>query len=165
MELRHFRYFIAVAEEIEPGARSSPASFLAARIEPTDKRSGKLKDFRHDKFLAFDLEYGFGYEQWLRGFCKRLGEFDPEIAALANSPESLISMVAAGRGVFLGPEIAIRAREETWRSAGDIYLLTDPGSYFDLFAIWKKQAQGEQIISKFIDVLVAEIESPTVSPS
>jgi DNA-binding transcriptional LysR family regulator len=72
-------------------------------------------------------------------------------------------MVAAGRGVFLGPEIAIRAKEETWRSAGDIYLLTDPGSYFDLFAIWKKQAQEKQIISKFIDVLVAEIESPTVS--
>jgi DNA-binding transcriptional LysR family regulator len=56
--------------------------------------------------------------EWLRGLCKQLGGFEPEIAALANSHESLIGMVAAGRGVFVGPEIAIRAREQSWRSVG-----------------------------------------------
>jgi DNA-binding transcriptional LysR family regulator len=61
----------------------------------------KLKDFRHEKFLSVDPGYAFGYEQWLRGFCKQLGGFEPEIAALADSPDSLIGMVAAGRGVFL----------------------------------------------------------------
>ena len=138
----------------------SPAVIVCPKYRRSPKRAvPKLKDFRHDKFLSIDPEYGFGYEQWLRGFCERLGGFEPEIAALADSHESLIGMVAAGRGVFLGPEIAIRGREESWRSVGDYYLLTKPGSHFELFAIWKKQSQVEPIISQFIDVLVAEVKS------
>jgi DNA-binding transcriptional LysR family regulator len=120
----------------------------------------KLKDFRHDKFLSVDPGYAFGYEQWLRGLCKQLGGFEPEIAALADSPDSLIGMVAAGRGVFVGPELAIRGRQESWRSAGDIYVLTEPGSILELFAIWKKQSQVEPTVSKFIETLVAELKSP-----
>jgi DNA-binding transcriptional LysR family regulator len=116
----------------------------------------QLKDFRHDKFLSVAPQFAFGYEQWLRGFCKRFGGFEPEIAALADSPDSLIGMLAAGRGVFLGPEINFRGREEPWRAAGDIYPLTEPDSFFELFAIWKKQPQVEPTISKFIDVVVTE---------
>jgi len=56
---------------------------------------------------------------WLRGFCMRFGGFEPDIAALANSFETLIGMVAAGRGVFVGSDIAMRGREESWRSAAD----------------------------------------------
>jgi DNA-binding transcriptional LysR family regulator len=120
----------------------------------------KLKDFRHDKFLSISPDYSFGYKQWLRGLCNRLGGFEPEITALADSPDSLIGMVAAGRGVFVGPEVAIRGRLEAWTSAGDPYLLTEPESHFELFAIWKKQLPMETIVSNFIDVLVAELNSP-----
>jgi len=120
----------------------------------------KLKDFRHDKFLSLHPDYSFGYDQWLRDFCKRLGGFEPEIAALADSSESLIGMVAAGRGAFLGPEATIRGRQETWRAAGDIYPLTEPDSHFELFAIWKKQCPMERTVSEFIDVLVTELKSP-----
>jgi DNA-binding transcriptional LysR family regulator len=102
--------------------------------------------------------YAFGYEHWLRELCKKLGGFEPEIAALADSPDSLIGMVAAGRGVFLGAEVSIRGRQEPWRSAGDISVLTEPGSIFELFAIWKKQSQVEPTISTFLDVLVAELK-------
>ena len=123
----------------------------------------KLKDFRHQKFLSINPDHAFGYEQWLRGLCNRLGEFEPDITALADSAESLIGMVAAGRGVFVASEVAIRAREETWTSAGDIYLLTEPESHFDLFAIWKKQHPVEPKISNFIDVLVAELGSPRLN--
>ena len=69
-------------------------------------------------------------------------------------------MVAAGRGTFVGPELTIRGSEEIWRSVGDYYLLTEPGSHSELFAIWKKQSQLEPMISKFIDLLVAELKSP-----
>jgi hypothetical protein len=69
-------------------------------------------------------------------------------------------MVAAGRGVFVGPELDMRGREESWRSVGDFYLSSEPGSYFELFTIWKKQSQLEPTISKFIDLLFAELKSP-----
>ena len=119
----------------------------------------KLKDFRHEKFLSVE-GYVSAYEPWLRDLCKRLGGFEPEIGALADSSDSLIGMVAAGRGVFVGPEVNIRGSQEHWRSAGDIYALTEPGSIFELFAIWKKQSQVEPTVSKFIETLVAELKSP-----
>jgi DNA-binding transcriptional LysR family regulator len=119
----------------------------------------KLKDFRHEKFLYLAADFAFGYEQWLRGFCKRVGGFEPEIAALANSPDSLIGMVAAGHGVFLGPELSIRGKQEAWRSAGDFYPLTGPDNHCELLAIWKKQCPIEPTVSNFIDVLVAELIS------
>ena len=118
----------------------------------------KLRDFRYDKFISIDLAVGFGYEQWLRGFCQRVGGFEPEIATMADSADSLISMVAAGRGVFVGAELGIRGREEHWRSAIDFRLLTEAGSCFELFVIWKKQSQPEPTIAKFIDLLVAEVK-------
>jgi DNA-binding transcriptional LysR family regulator len=115
----------------------------------------KLRDFRHDKFISFDPEYGFGYEQWVRGLCQRFGKFEPEIGALANSPDSLISMVAAGRGVFVGPEIGARGRT----AAIDFYPLTELESEFELFVIWKKQSQMAPTISKFIEVLQESIKA------
>jgi DNA-binding transcriptional LysR family regulator len=119
----------------------------------------KLKDFRHDKFLSIAPDYSFGYDQWLRELCQRLGGFEPEITTVADSPDSLIGMVAAGRGVFAGPEVAIRGRLEPWTSAGDFYLLTEPESHFELFAIWKEQEPMEPIISNFIDVMVTDLNS------
>ena len=119
----------------------------------------KLKDFRYEKFLSVDPGVSFDYEQWLRGICKQFGGFEPEIAALADSPDSLIMMVAAGRGAFVGPEVSIRGREESWGSAGDIYVLKEPGCIFELFAIWKKLSPVEPIISNFIDILLAESKS------
>jgi DNA-binding transcriptional LysR family regulator len=123
----------------------------------------KLRDFRYEKFLSVAPDYAFGFEQWLRELCQRFGGFEPEIAALADSHDSLIAMVAAGRGVFAGPEVAIRGRLGPWRSAGDFYVLTEPESHFELFAIWKRQSQMEPIISKFLEVLVADLGSPQVS--
>jgi DNA-binding transcriptional LysR family regulator len=120
-----------------------------------------LKDFRHDKFLSIAPDYSFGYEQWLRGLCERLAGFQPEISAVADSPDSLIGMVAAGRGLFVGPDVAIRGRLEPWRAAGDFYPLTDSESYFELFAIWKKQQAMESTISNFIDLMVADLNSPS----
>ena len=114
----------------------------------------RLRDFRHDKFLSFDPDYSFGYEQWLRGVCQRLGNFEPEIGALANSPESLVSMIAAGRGVFVGPEIGVRGRT----AAIDFYLITELKNQFELFAIWKKQSQTNRTIFEFIDVLQEAIK-------
>jgi DNA-binding transcriptional LysR family regulator len=123
----------------------------------------KLKDFRHDKFLSIAADYSFGYEQWLREFCQRIGGFEPDIAASVDSVDSLIGMVAAGRGVFVGPEVGIHGRQGPWTSAGNLYLLTEPESHFELFSIWKRQRRMEPTVSKFLDVLEKELGSSRVS--
>ena len=159
-------YYSAALEEDEEEQVStrllvrSPVAIVCPKNRRFPKPApAKLEDFRDEQFLSVDPAYAFGYDEWLRGFCKSVGGFEPDIAASANAIESLISMVAAGRGAFVGPELTIRGSEEIWRSVGDYYLLTEPGSHFELFAIWKKQSQLEPMISKFIDLLVAELKS------
>jgi DNA-binding transcriptional LysR family regulator len=159
-------FYSYVLEEDEQEQVSSQLLLrsTAVIVHPKNRRLPKgtvpkLKDFRHEKFLSINPEHAFGYEQWLRGLCQRIGGFEPDIVALADSPDSLIGMVAAGRGVFVGPEISIRGKQEIWRSAGDFYPLTEPESHCELLAIWKKQWPMEPIISNFIDVLVAEAKS------
>jgi DNA-binding transcriptional LysR family regulator len=138
----------------------SPVAILCPKNRRFPKQApARLEDFRDEHFLSVDPAYAFGFDEWLRGFCKSIGGFEPDISASANALESLIGMVAAGRGVFLGPELTIRGSEEIWRSVADCYRLTEPGSHFELFAIWKKQSQMEPLISKFIDLLGAELKS------
>ena len=165
----HFSYALEEDEQEQVSTRLLLRSTVVI-VCPKNRRFPKgtvpkLKDFRYEKFLSVDPGYAFGYEQWLRDLCKQFGGFEPEIAAVADSPDSLIMMVAAGRGVFVVPEVSIRARQESWRSAGDIHVLTEAGSIFELFAIWKKQSEVEPTVSKFIEILVAELKSPTVPPS
>jgi DNA-binding transcriptional LysR family regulator len=112
--------------------------------------------------LSIAAGYSFGYDQWLREICQRFGGFEPDIAASADSPDSLIGMVAAGRGVFLGPEVAIRGTQGPWTSAGNLYLLNEPESHFELFAIWKRKCPMEPTVSKFLDVLEKELGSAPV---
>lgn len=133
----------------------SPVGIGCSKHRRFPKRAApKLRDFRHDKFISFDPEYGYGHEQWVRGFCQRVGKFEPEIGALANSPDSLVSMVAAGRGVFVGPQIGVEGRT----AAIDFYPLTEAEIQFELFAIWKKQPEVPPTISKFIEVLQESIK-------
>ena len=48
--------------------------------------------------------------QLVRTVCQRDAQFEPNFLTLGNSLESLLSMVAAGRGVLLVPEILSRLR-------------------------------------------------------
>jgi LysR family transcriptional regulator, benzoate and cis,cis-muconate-responsive activator of ben and cat genes len=118
----------------------------------------KLADFRHDKFLSFDPEYGYGYEDWVRGFCRRVGGFEPEIGAIVNSRESLVGMIAAGREIFLGPEIGIGSQT----AAIDFHRLNESEIQFELFTIWKRQSEGTPAIDKFIELLQESIKDSGV---
>ena len=118
----------------------------------------KLGNFQHDKFLSFEPGYGYGYEDWVRGFCQRVGGFEPEIGAIVDSRESLVSMIAAGRGIFLGPEIGIGGRT----AAIDFYRLNERHNQFELFTIWKKQSAGAPTIHKFIELLQESIKRSAV---
>ena len=76
---------------------------------------------------------------------------EPKIGARVNSPESAVSMIAAGRGVLLGAEIGIRSRAGA--AAIDFYRLEERETQFEISTIWKKQTEGTPVIHKFIDVL------------
>jgi DNA-binding transcriptional LysR family regulator len=75
---------------------------------PTKRNRPALSDFRDDNFLAFS-EFAADYVDMVRKVCRRDAGFEPTLLPVADSFESLISMVAAGRGVFLCPE-ALRDR-------------------------------------------------------
>jgi DNA-binding transcriptional LysR family regulator len=154
-------YFGSAADEDERKQLStqlllrSPVGIACSKHRRFPKGAApKLGDFRHDQFLSFDPEYGYGYEDWLRGFCLRIGGFEPEIGAIVNSPDSLVSMIAAGRGIFLSPEIGIGGRT----AALDFYRLNERESQFELFTIWKKQSEGAPTIHKFIEILQESIK-------
>jgi hypothetical protein len=68
----------------------------------------KLADFRHAKFLSLDSQYSFGYEQWLRGLCERLGGFEPDIAAVGNSADSLQVLRDVAQNVAFAGSILAR---------------------------------------------------------
>jgi DNA-binding transcriptional LysR family regulator len=110
---------------------------------------------------VLDPEYVDGYEHLLRGFCRQFGGFEPEIGAMADSPESLISMIAAGRGVFLGLEIGLRGRT----APIDFHLLAELAGQMEIVARWKKQSQAVPTILKFVDVLQQEVKNTNISGS
>jgi DNA-binding transcriptional LysR family regulator len=88
-------------------------SFFIACSEhrwPVKRGRPKLSDFRKDNFLALSTETGSDYMRLLRTVCQRDAGFEPNFLALGNSLQSLLSMVAAGRGVLLAPEILSRHR-------------------------------------------------------
>jgi DNA-binding transcriptional LysR family regulator len=130
------------------GIACSKQRKLSTRGKPS------LKDFRYDKFIVLDPEYVDGYEHLLRGFCRKFGGFKPEIGAMADSPESVISMIAAGRGVFLGVEIALRGRT----APIDFHRLAELAGQIEIVARWKKQSQALPTIMKFVDVLQQEVK-------
>jgi DNA-binding transcriptional LysR family regulator len=109
----------------------------------------KLRDFRNDNFLCFEPENGHDYEDLLRELCRRVGGFEPKIGPRVNSPESLVSMIAADRGVFLGVELGTR----TGAATTNFHPLNEQDNQFELSAIWKQQSRGALVVSTFIEVL------------
>jgi DNA-binding transcriptional LysR family regulator len=77
---------------------------------PVKRGRPNLSNFREENFLLPATEAGSDYMRVVRSVCQRAGGFEPTFLQVGNSLESLLSMVAAGRGVLLGPEIAFRDR-------------------------------------------------------
>jgi len=60
-----------------------------------------LSDFRNDTFLVFVPQVSPVHAHWTRELCRETGGFEPSIEAIANTCEDMISMVSAGRGVWV----------------------------------------------------------------
>ena len=70
----------------------------------------------------------------IRTVCQREAGFEPSFLTLGNSLESLLSMVAAGRGVLLAPEILFRHRT----IGVSFHVLDGSKEQFEMFVMRRK---------------------------
>ncbi len=108
-----------------------------------------LMNFRDDNFLAFVSAVSPVHAHWISSLSQEIGGFEPHIESIANSREDMISMVAAGRGVWLAPEIAVPARLE----AVNYQRLEAIERRFEVFVIWKKLTELPATAQQFMRVL------------
>ena len=113
------------------------------------RRAPGLMDFRNDTFLAFRPEVVPVHVHVIRSLCQETGGFEPHIESIANSREDMISMVAAGRGVWLAPEIAVHGRLE----AINYQRLDAIERRLKVSAIWKKREELPATAQQFMKVL------------
>jgi DNA-binding transcriptional LysR family regulator len=128
----------------------SPFGIVYSKHRRSPKRgTPPLTDFRNDIFLAFRPEVSPVHVHWIRLLCQETGGFQPQIDSIANSSEDMISMVSAGRGVWLAPEIAVPSRLD----AINYHRLDAIERRFEVSAIWKNAAELEPTVQQFLKVL------------
>ena len=120
---------------------------------PAKRGRPALSDFRNDNFLAF-TEAGRDYMHVVRDICQRDAGFEPTFLSIGNTFESTLGMVAAGRGVFLTPEITLRDRA----IGANYYLLKGSKGQFELFLLRRKEPEPVATLTKFVKVLVESVQ-------
>jgi DNA-binding transcriptional LysR family regulator len=123
-------------------------------VYPSHHRSAKgripkLSDFRDDNFLTFSPGLADDYEHLVRTVCRLDGEFEPKLLAVGNTADSLMSMVAAGRGVFLRPEIGLWERAQTI----NYHVLHEAKSRFELYIARRKNSELTATANNFVKIL------------
>jgi DNA-binding transcriptional LysR family regulator len=119
---------------------------------PAKRNRPALSDFRDDNFLAFS-EFAGDYMDMVRKICRRGAGFEPTLLPVADSFESLIGMVAAGRGVFLCPE-AIRDR-----AVGvNFQVLGGSKGEFELFLVRRKEPEPAATVNNFVKILFEAVQ-------
>ena len=122
---------------VTPLLRSSFSIACAENRWPAKRGRPKLADFHEDNFLAPCTEAGDEYMHLVRAVCQRDAGFEPNFLKLGNSLESSLSMVAAGRGVFLAPAILSRHR----KIGVSFHVLDGSQGEFEMFLIRLKSAE------------------------
>jgi DNA-binding transcriptional LysR family regulator len=108
-----------------------------------------LTDFRDDRFLAFAPEVSPIHANLIHELCQEIAGFEPQVEAIANSKEDIVSMVTAGRGVWLAPAIAVTSHPQ----GINFQLLETTKRRFEVFVIWNKQVELPAAAQQFVKVL------------
>ena len=120
---------------------------------PVKRGRPKLSDFREENFLVPATEVGGDYMSVVRSVCQRACGFEPTFLQLGNSLESLLSMVAAGRGVFLAPELVFGGR-----SAGvSVHVLDGSKSEFEVLLRRRKGLEPAATVDNFVKMLAESV--------
>ena len=137
----------------KPLFRCSFAIACADHRRPAKRGKPKLSDFRADNFLGISTEAGGTFMHLLRTVCQRDGGFEPNFLTVGNSLESILSMVAAGRGVLLAPQIAFRHP-----IAGvNFHILNNAKEKFTMFLMTRKTPEPAAIVDNFVKILVESL--------
>ena len=77
------------------------------------------------------------------------GGFEPNFLTVGNSLESLLSMVAAGRGVLLAPQILFRHP-----TAGvNFHILKGANEKFEMFLMRREMPEPAATVDNFVKIL------------
>ena len=134
-----------------PLLRCSFSIACAEHRWPAKRGRPQLSEFREDNFLVDSTESGDQYTHLVRAVCQRAAGFEPNFLRLGNGLESLLSMVAAGRGVLLAPEIVFRHR-----TAGvSFHALED--SKAELLLMRRKSSEVAVTVDNFVKILVESV--------
>jgi DNA-binding transcriptional LysR family regulator len=144
---------------VTPLLRSSFSIACAEHHWPTKRGRPKLAGFREDNFLAPCTKAGEEYMHLVRTVCQRDAGFEPNFLKLGNSLESLLSMVAAGRGVLLAPAILSRHRT----IGVSFHVLDGSQGEFEMFLMRLKSTEPGATVDNFVKILaesVLRIQTP-----
>jgi DNA-binding transcriptional LysR family regulator len=138
---------------VTPLLRCSFSIACAEHRWPAKRARPKLADFREDNFLTPCTEAGDEYMHLVRTVCQREAGFEPNFLTLGNSLESLLSMVAAGRGVSLSPEILSRHRT----IGVSFHVLDGLQGEFEMLLMRRKSAEPAATLDKFVKILAESL--------
>jgi hypothetical protein len=91
----------------------------------------------------------------VRTACLRDGGFGPKLLPIGNTFDSLISMVAAGRGVVMASEIVLRNLHLP--AAVKSHILEDSQSKFELFLLRRKESGPVAVVNNFAKILFGSV--------
>jgi DNA-binding transcriptional LysR family regulator len=116
----------------------------------------KLADFGEDNFLTLSREEDArDYMSLVRSICQRVAGFEPNFLEVGNSLESLLSMVAAGRGVLLAPEMVL-----CHRSAGvSLYVLDGLKEELEIVLLRRETPEPAPAVDNFVKILAESVLS------
>jgi DNA-binding transcriptional LysR family regulator len=137
----------------------SPICVLCSEHRWPKKRTPpSLADFRYDNFLAFVPEFAPDYVAMVRDLCLREAGFEPKFEPVANSVDSVVSMVAAGRGIFVRPLIGPSDHPPTV----NCYVLDEVQTKFELSLIQNK-SEATPTVNNFVEILLESVRRLKVS--
>lgn len=115
-------------------------------------RQAEIVGLSSRQFLTPSTEISRDYMQVVRTLCHRDAQFEPNFLTLGNSLESLLSMVAAGRGVLLAPEILSHHRT----IGVSFHLLDGPKEKFEVVLIRRKGSEPTTV-DNFVKILAESV--------
>ena len=94
----------------------------------------------------------------VRDFCLREAGFEPKFEPVANSVDSVVSMVAAGRGIFVRPLIGSSHHPPTV----NCYVLDEVQTKFELSLI-RSKSEATPTVNNFVEILLKSVRRLKIS--